>query len=67
MAGVTYVRNDILAREMGVSERSVNRGDKEGAPFRFFGGIKYRPELAYGRYVEKSIQMIRPEHDRKFR
>jgi hypothetical protein len=56
VGGVTYVRNDVLAAEQGVSERSVNRGDKDGAPYRFFGGVKYRPEQAYGQYVLKSVR-----------
>src|SRR5215470_675751 len=35
-----FVRNDIKAKELGESERSVNRGDRHGAPFLFIGGIK---------------------------
>ena len=37
------VRNDIVAKEEGSSERTLNRKDKDGAPFMYFGGCKYRP------------------------
>jgi hypothetical protein len=50
------VRNDLVARELGTSERTVNRGDALGAPFTFIGGIKYRPERAYREYLAGRIQ-----------
>jgi hypothetical protein len=56
IAGETFVRNDVQARELGCSERSVNRGDKHGAPFLFIGGIKYRPEKRYAAFIIGRIQ-----------
>jgi hypothetical protein len=49
------VRNDLVARELGTSERTVNRGDAQGAPYTFIGGIKYRPERAYREYLAGRI------------
>jgi hypothetical protein len=57
IGGETFIRNDIQAKQLGESERSVNRGDKDGAPFRFFGGVKYRPERRYAEFVMNSIQV----------
>ena len=37
------MRNDLIAKEQGTSERTVNRGDAHGAPFTYVGGSKYRP------------------------
>jgi hypothetical protein len=53
----TFVRNDIKAKELGESERSLNRGDKHGAPFLFIGGIKYRPEKRYAAFIMDRIQV----------
>ena len=41
------VRNDLVALEEGVSERTLNRGDALGAPFLMVGGVKYMPLAAY--------------------
>src|SRR5262249_36277436 len=45
----TFERNDITAKRYGGSERTINRGDRDGEPFRFFNGIKYRPMKRYER------------------
>jgi hypothetical protein len=50
------VRNDLIAAEVGTSERSVNRGDANGAPFVLVGGIKYRPIKAYRTYLAEQIK-----------
>jgi hypothetical protein len=50
------VRNDLIAAELGTSERSVNRGDADGAPFVLVGGIKYRPIRAYRQYLAARIK-----------
>jgi hypothetical protein len=50
------VRNDLIAAELGSSERSVNRGDANGAPFMLVGGIKYRPIKAYRTYLAEQIK-----------
>jgi hypothetical protein len=57
----TFIRNDKLAEEYGVSERSINRGDRDGAPFRFIGGVKYRPKRRYDAYVLSTIQQHKPQ------
>jgi len=60
IGGEVFVRNDIKAKEQGESERSLNRGDKRGAPYRFFGGIKYRPERLHAEFVMRTIQGGKP-------
>ena len=55
IGGEVFVRNDIKAKEQGESERSLNRGDKRGAPYRFFGGIKYRPERLHAEFVMRTV------------
>jgi len=56
----TFLRNDIQAKQLGCSERSVDRGDKLGAPYLFIGGIKYRPERRYADFVLSRIQIRKP-------
>ena len=56
IGGEVFVRNDIKAKEQGESERSLNRGDKRGAPYRFFGGIKYRPLRLHAEFIMRTIQ-----------
>jgi hypothetical protein len=56
----TFIRNDKLAEEYGVSERSIDRGDRDGAAFRFIGGVKYRPKRRYDQFILNSIQEGRP-------
>jgi hypothetical protein len=60
-----FIRNDIQAKQLGESERSLNRGDKDGAPYRFFGGVKYRPEKRYAAFVLNGIQERKPQPQRK--
>jgi hypothetical protein len=50
------VRNDVLAAEKGMSERTMNRGDAQGAPFTFVAGVKYRPLRAYHEFLASLIQ-----------
>jgi hypothetical protein len=52
-----FVRNDIIANEQGVSERTLNRDDRNGAPFALVGGVKYRPIRRYREYLAKRIQV----------
>ena len=56
----TCERNDITAKRYGGSERTINRGDRHGAPFRFFNGIKYRPMKRYDAFVLSTIQELKP-------
>ena len=68
VGGEVFIRNDVLAREQGESERSLNRGDARGAPYRFFGGIKYRPLRLHAEFVMSSVQVRQPQpHKRAHR
>ena len=50
------VRNDVIAKQYGTSERTINRGDAEGAPFVKIGGVKYRPQKGYQEFLASRIQ-----------
>jgi hypothetical protein len=54
--GEEAVRNDVLANEQGTSERTVNRDDSKGAPYLYFGGVKYRPIKEYRAFLAGRIQ-----------
>jgi hypothetical protein len=54
------VRNDVIAKEQGASERAVNRDDAKGAPFMYFAGVKYRPEKKYRKFLAGKVQTRRP-------
>ena len=58
--GMTYERNDVTPKKYGESERSANRRDNEGAPYIFFGNVKYRPEPNYDDYIRRRIQQHTP-------
>jgi hypothetical protein len=49
------LRNDLVAIEWGESERTVNRGDAQGAPYFYAGGVKYRPINEYRAYRASRI------------
>ena len=36
------------------------RGDRDGAPYRFFGGVKYRPRSRYEQFILNSIREGKP-------
>jgi hypothetical protein len=55
----TFERNDITAKRYGGSERTINRGDREGAPYRYFNGVKYRPMRRYDNFVLNTIQELK--------
>jgi hypothetical protein len=61
------VRQDILAQELGQSERSMNRGDKDGAPYRSIAGVKYRPNKRYRQFLADTIQRHGQEPKRRKR
>jgi hypothetical protein len=63
--GVDYERNDVTARKYSESERSTNRRDKEGAPYVFFGGVKYRPQPHYDKFIASTIQQHEPQQPRR--
>jgi hypothetical protein len=60
VADETFLRDDKMAEKHGVSKRTQQRGDRDGAPYRFFGGVKYRPERRYDQYILNSIQVRKP-------
>src|SRR5262245_39824619 len=62
IGGEILIRNDVQARQLGCSERSIDRGDERGAPFIFIAGIKYRPER---RYVKKRKSTKSTGHAKK--
>jgi hypothetical protein len=51
------VRNDLLAKQQGGSERTLNRGDAKGAPFILVAGVKYRPLKQYLEWLAGQIQV----------
>jgi hypothetical protein len=59
-----FERNDLTAARYGGSERTINRGDRQGAPYRFFNGVKYRPVKRYEDYVLRGIQQFEPSPKR---
>jgi len=58
------VRNDIIAKDHGTSERTVNRGDAKGAPYTYIGNVKYRPLKAYRQFLASGIKQIKPPRRR---
>jgi hypothetical protein len=52
------IRNDILAGEHGVSERTLNRGDAKGAPYILIGGVKYRPRRGYREFIAGIVRRV---------
>jgi len=65
VADETFLRDDKMAEKHGVSKRTQQRGDRDGAPYRFFGGVKYRPERRYDQFILGSIQIRQsPPHKR---
>ena len=50
------IRNDVLAKRHGTTERTVNRGDAEGAPFTYIGNVKYRPQREYNEFLVGRIR-----------
>jgi hypothetical protein len=57
---ITWERNDIAAKRYGETERTMNGRDKLGAPYRHFGGIKYRPLPAYDEFIASGIRRQQP-------
>ena len=57
IGGVEVVRNDVVAREKGTTERTINRGDARGAPYIYIAGVKYRPIEDYDKFLLGQIQV----------
>jgi hypothetical protein len=64
---IEYVRNDVVARELCICERTLHRGDARGAPYRKFGGIKYRPFPEFADWIASGIQRGKPPSRRRNR
>jgi hypothetical protein len=58
--GDELVRNDLIAKEDGVTERTLNRGDKEGDSYTYVGGVKYRPYKKHKEYLASRIRRLNP-------
>ena len=65
--GDALVRNDVIARELGSSERGLNRSDADGAPFTYVAGVKYRPERGFREYLASKVQRGQPPKRRSTR
>jgi hypothetical protein len=65
IGGEACKRNDIKAKELGHTERTLNRGDKDGAPYIYIGGIKYRPDRRYDNWLLSRIQARNPTSKRR--
>ena len=51
------VRNDVVARDEGACERSINRLDPLGAPYIYIAGVKYRPLARYHQFILAQIKV----------
>jgi len=65
IGGETCTRNDVKAKEQGHTEKTLNRGDKRGAPYLMVGGIKYRPDRRYDDWLLGQIQTRNPPMRRR--
>jgi len=65
IADDVLVCNDLIAREQGVSERTINRDDAKGAPFTYIGGVKYRLIKAYKAFLASKIKVKGQPPDRR--
>jgi hypothetical protein len=61
------VRNDLIAREQGTCEKTVDRGDRKGAPYTYVGGVKYRPIKAYRKFLAAQVRIQSPPSERRSR
>ena len=66
IGGVEMVRNDVVAREAGACERTINRADRLGAPYLMIGGVKYRPIERYHEFLLGQIK-VRNQSQKKRR
>jgi hypothetical protein len=62
ISGKTLERNDFVAKKYTESERTVNRRDREGAPYIYISNIKYRPQPDYDDFLLANyIKVDKPE------
>jgi hypothetical protein len=60
IGGEACTRNDIKAKKLGHTERTLNRGDAKGAPYLLVGGVKYRPDQRYDAWLLGRIKTRKP-------
>jgi hypothetical protein len=63
----TFERNDVTAARFGETERTLNKRDKKGAPFQYFGGVKYRPLPDYDEFIASGIRRQQPHQPKRHR
>jgi hypothetical protein len=63
----TFVRDDVLAKQYGRSQRTQARDDAKGAPYLYIAAIKYRPLKKYEAFILSGIQERRPEPPKRRR
>jgi hypothetical protein len=61
IGGETLERNDIYAKGRGISEGTLNKGDRDGAPYVMIGKVKYRPVERHDAYILSRIQTHKPQ------
>ena len=67
VGSTTFERNDITAARLGETVRTMNKRDRNGAPFQYFGGIKYRPLPDYDEHILSGIRRHQPEQPQHHR
>lgn len=67
VGSTVFERNDITAARFGETERSANKRDKQGAPFAYFGNIKYRPRDEYDEFILRGICRQQPPQPKQRR
>jgi len=55
-----WKRNDLIAKDEGRSERDLNRGDKDGDPYTYVGGVKYRPVKEHHEFMATKVRRLNP-------
>jgi hypothetical protein len=60
VGSTVYERNDVTAARLGETERTMNLRDKQGAPFQYFGGVKYRPLADFDAFILSGIRHQQP-------
>jgi hypothetical protein len=63
----TFVRDDVFARSRAQSRKTLSRQDALGMPYRFFGGVKYRPEKRADDFIIGTIKVHKPKPPKRRR
>ena len=67
VGSTVFERNDVTAARFGETERTLNKRHRTGAPFQYFGGIKYRPIPHFDDFIVNGIRQQRPQAQQKRR